>query len=846
MSVVGFDSGNLSSYVAVARAGGIETVANEYSDRNTFSAVSFTKKERAIGGAAKTQVVFNAKSTISNFKRLIGRLYSDPIVQHEARHLPYKLVEMPSGFVGVQVEYQDEQTVFSMEQVVAMLLTKLKSIAEVNLKKPVYDCVVSVPCFYSDVERRSLLQATEIANLNCLRMLSDTTAIALTYGIYKQDLPNVEDKPRNVVFIDMGHSSLQICAVAFNKGKLKILSTAFDPLLGGRDFDYALAEHFAAEFKDQYKINVKDNQRATIRLVTECEKLKKLLSSNSSKMVMNIECLMDDKDVRGYMTRKDFEDMCDPLFQRVSDTLKRLLESSKLDRDDIYAVEIVGGSTRVPKVKQLIQSVFGKDPSTTLNADEAVARGCALQCAMLSPTFKVRDFTVIESCPYSITLKWTAPDEGESSMEIFPSHHQSPFSKMLTFHRKEPFELRAVYTNPSLVPHSCPDIGSFMVSNVFPNKEGGVSKIKVKVRMNINGLFTVTQASLVEKIEVEEVVEKVEEVTEATVEKAATDEPTPMETESSPAETEEASTDAGSQKMETDNETPQKKEAKVPTPEKKKKTKVKSIDLPITSNFTLCLPQTDINKYFEIESQMIQNDKQERDKAEARNSVEEYVYDMREKLCDRYEKFVTEEDREQFVSLLTKTEDWLYEEGEDESKQVYLNKMNELQKLGDPIIKRYQENLERPKALEDLGRFIQLYNKFIAKYNEKDEAVAHIDEKDITKVINEVAAVGDWFNKSMQLQKQLALHQDPVMTVADIRSKTKSLEAVCKPVLNTPKPKVEPPPTPAAPTADKTDATDTTNPTTDTSSDPPTNGQPANEENEKTEDTSQKFDMDLD
>lgn len=868
MSVVGYDLGNVSSYCAVARSGGIETIANEYSDRNTFTGISFTSKERAIGTSAKTMVVSNPKNTISNFKRLIGRLYKDPVVQEEAKLLPYKLVELPSGYVGVEVTYQDEPTVFSMEQVLAMLLTKLKSVTEVNLQKTVYDCVVSVPCFYTDVERRSMIQATEIANLNCLRLMSDTTAISLSYGIYKQDLPNLEEKPRNVVFVDMGHSSLQVCAVAFNKGKLKVLATAFDPFLGGRNFDRALADHFAVEFKNQYKIDVTQNKRAGLRLVAECEKLKKLLSSNSGRMTMNIECLMDDKDVRGYMTRSDFEVMCASLFDRVAVPLQSVLETSKLSKEDVYAIEIVGGSTRIPKVKQIIQEVFGKDPNTTLNADEAVARGCGLQCAMLSPTFRVRDFSVVETCPFSITLKWTAPDEEENTMEIFPAHHQAPFSKMLTFYRKEPFSLRAVYTNPSAINHSCHEIGDFAISNVVPMKDGNGSKIKVKLRMNINGLFTVTQASLVEKVEVieEEPEPQIEEATAekpVTTDATATDangpEPTPMDTTEStesngPAPVpKQSSEESSGQEMETDEKPAEKKEAKIPSPEKKKpKIKVKSVDLPISSNFVLHVTQNDVNRYLEVESQMIQNDKQERDKAEARNSVEEYVYDMREKLSEKYEKYISETDRDTFRKLLNDTEDWLYEEGEDEKKQVYVARLSDLKSLGDPVVRRFNEAQDRPKVAEDLGRIIQLYNKFLHKYNEKDEAVAHIDQKDVEKVHAEVTSVSTWFNQTIQKQNMIELHQDPVMTIADLKHKMKCLENVCKPVMNTPKPKVEPPPpapkdenvttegkpTPAPSGGDATSATEG-------ATNPDVNGEDNKSKEEKKVEV-EKIDMDLD
>jgi len=835
MSVVGFDFGSQSNYCAVARQGGIETVANEYSDRQTFSAISFNTKERSIGTSAKTMVVSAPTNTVWNFKRLVGRLFSDPVVQNEAKYLPYKLVELSNGYVGVELTYMGEQKVYSMEQVVAMLLTKLKSVAELNLNKTVSDCVVSVPCFYTDTERRSVLQAAEIANLTPLRILSDTTATALSYGIYKQDLPVENEPARNVVFVDMGYSSLQCCVVSYNKGKLKVLSTSFDPFLGGRDFDRKLAEHFASEFKTNYKIDVTKNKRASIRLQNECEKLKKLLSSNSGKMAMNIECLMDDKDVRGFMLRSDFEEMCDPLFQRVKETLQGLL-NDKMKAENVYSIEIVGGSTRIPKVKQIIKEVFGKDASTTLNADEAVARGCSLQCAMLSPTFKVRDFTVVETCPYGITLEWENADgsAGEvSTMELFPRHHQAPQTKLLTFYRAEQFSLKAYYTNPALINHSQPKIAQFKICDARADAEGQASKIKVKLRVDKNGLFSVQQASLVEKVE--EVVENVDQGNETPADTKAAptangdQQQTPMETneDDKKDKKEENKDQAGDEKMETDDQNDKQPEKKKP------KMKLKSHDLPIVTEYNLFVPKSQVNKFVEIEAQMIQNDKQERDRVNAKNTVEEYVYEMREKLSTSYEEFISEQDKEKFSKFLTETEDWLYEDGEDETRAVYQARLDDMKAMGNPVHYRYVEALNRPKELENMGRVVQLYGKFLTKYNEKDESVAHIPEAEVKKVSDETQKVTEWYNTMMQKQCALKSFQDPVFTCAEVQSKVKALDKVCKPVLATPKPKPpQPEVAPEAPAAE-------------------TNGEqaPANAESENVpppQDQEPKIDMDLD
>lgn len=282
-------------------------------------------------------------------------------MEAEKSNLAYDIVQLPTGLTGIKVTYMEEERNFTTEQVTAMLLSKLKETAESVLKKPVVDCVVSVPCFYTDAERRSVMDATQIAGLNCLRLMNETTAVALAYGIYKQDLPALEEKPRNVVFVDMGHSAYQVSVCAFNRGKLKVLATAFDSTLGGRKFDEVLVNHFCEEFGKKYKLDIKSKIRALLRLSQECEKLKKLMSANASDLPLSIECFMNDVDVSGTMNRGKFLEMCNDLLARVEPPLRSVLEQTKLKKEDIYAVEIVGGATRIPAVKEKISKFLVKN-----------------------------------------------------------------------------------------------------------------------------------------------------------------------------------------------------------------------------------------------------------------------------------------------------------------------------------------------------------------------------------------------------------------------------------------------------------------------------------------------------
>uniref|UniRef100_A0A8C7TYB9 Heat shock protein 4 like n=1 Tax=Oncorhynchus mykiss TaxID=8022 RepID=A0A8C7TYB9_ONCMY len=703
MSVVGIDVGFQNCYIAVARSGGIETIANEYSDRCTPAWVSLASKNRTIGNAAKGQIITNFKNTVHGFKKFHGRAFDDPYVQGEKPKLPYSLHKLASGNTGIKVRYLDEDKVFTIEQVTAMLLTKLKETSESSLKKPVVDCVISVPSFFTDAERRSVMDSTQIAGLNCLRLINDTTAVALAYGIYKQDLPTPDEKPRNVVFVDLGHSSFQVSISAFNKGKLKVLATAFDPYLGGRNFDEVLVEHFCEEFKARYKLNVKENPRAILRLSQECEKLKKLMSANCSDLPINIECFMNDIDVTGKMNRVQFEELCAPFLMRVEAPLKAVIEQSSI-RDEIYAVEVVGGATRIPSIKERISKFFGKDVSTTLNADEAVARGCALQCAILSPAFKVREFSITDVVPFPITLRWKSPTEdGVGECEVYSKNHAAPFSKVITFHKDEPFDLEAFYSLPQELPYPDIRIGHFSVQNVVPQPDGNSSKVKVKVLINVHGIFSVSSASLIEKQKGEG--EDVQMDMEATVQNEGRPEDQLMACESV-----------------------------LLCP-------LLHVSHFVSSSLPLCVPQ----------GQMIVQDKLEKERNDAKNAVEEYVYDLRDKLCGIYEKYTTEEDSNRLTLMLEDTENWLYEEGEDQDKQVYVDK------------------------LEDL----------------KDERYQHLNAEEMRnmeKCLNESMA---WINSKMNAQSQLTIAQDPVVKVADIISKIQELDEVCNPVVNRPKPKAD-------------------------------------------------------
>ncbi|PWA80993.1 heat shock protein 70 family [Artemisia annua] len=784
MSVVGFDLGNESCVVAVARQRGIDVVLNDESKRETPALVCFGEKQRFLGTAGAATIMSNPKNAISQIKRLIGRPFSDPELQQDIKALPFSVTEGPDGFPLINVQYLGETKSFTPTQVMAMVFSDMKTIAEKNLNSAVADCCIGIPIYFTDLQRRAVMDAAIIAGLHPLRLMHETTATALAYGIYKTDLP--ENEQLNVAFVDVGHASMQVCIAGFKKGQLKVLAHSFDRCLGGRDFDEALFQHFAAKFKVEYKIDVLQNAKASLRLRAACEKLKKVLSANP-EAPMNIECLMDDKDVRGFIKRDEFEQISIPVLERVKKPLEKALAEAQLTVDDIYAVEVVGSGSRVPAVIKILTEFFGKEPRRTMNASECVSKGCALECAILSPTFKVRDFQVQESFPIPIALTWkgAAQDSQNGNVEnqqsiVFPKGNPIPSVKALTFYRSGTFTVDMQYADVSEL-KAPPKISTYTIGP-FQSTKGERSKVKVKVRLNLHGIVSVESAQLMEEEEVDVPVAK--ESTKMDTDVPATNETDVNMQDASGTENGAPETGDNPAQMETD--------AKVEATKKK----VKKSNVPVSELVYGAMLHADVQKAVEKEFEMALQDRIMEETKDKKNAVEAYVYDMRNKLHDNLHEFVTEPEREAFLAKLQETEDWLYEDGEDETKGVYIAKLEELKKQGDPIEQRYKEHAERGSVVDQVISYITWYKQAAASNDPKYE---HIDINEKQKVLNECSEVENWLREKKQLQDSLPKHADPVLLLSDIRKKSETLDRLCRPIMTKPKPAPPKPATPEAP-----------------------------------------------
>ncbi|KAG1871367.1 heat shock protein 70 family [Suillus subalutaceus] len=706
MSVVGVDFGTLHSKIGVARNRGIDIIVNEVSNRATPSLVAFGPKQRSIGESAKTQETSNFKNTIGSLKRLIGRTLQDQDVEVEKKFLNAALVDV-EGTIGVEL--------------VAMYFGKLRDITANELKTAVSDLVIAVPGWYTDIQRRAVLDAAQIAGLNALRLINDATAVALGYGITKLDLPEPEN-PRHVMFVDVGHSSMSVSVVAFSKGQLSVKAAAYDRHLGGRDIDYALIQYFAAEFNAKYHIDVLSNPKATFRLLSGCEKLKKILSANN-EAPLNVESLMNDIDASSKLNRETYEELISGVLDRIAVPLQQALAESQLTIDDIDTVELVGGTTRIPAVRARIQAALGgKVLSTTLNQDEAIARGATFAAAFQSPTFRVREFHVHDINQYPIKVSWerSASDPDDDTELV-----------ILTFYRKEPFEIDAEYVEPATLPGGInPSIARFTAQAVPPAPNGDLTCVKLKTRLNLHGIMSFENAYT----------EEVEEREET---------------------------------MEVDGEAPKKK-------------RVVKKEIPFSTR-TSSLDPSFVEKLKELEAGMHTADKLVMDTEDRKNALEEYVYDMRAKLDERYSSFAQAAEKEKLNGMFQEAEDWLYsDEGEDATKSAYVAKLDALKAVGDAIVARYREAEERPKAMAQLRATV---NDYISQATSPDEKFAHIADSEKQKVVEKCATVQKWLDDQNARQAEKPKNVDPVLTSVEIGKKREDVIYFAIPILTKPKPK---------------------------------------------------------
>lgn len=483
-TVIGIDLGTTYSCVGVQRGGRVEIIANDQGHRITPSWVSFTDEERLVGDSAKNAFHSNPQNTVFDAKRLIGRKMDENEVKRDMKHWPFTVADK-GGKPSIQVSYKGEMRDFTPEEISAMVLTKMKETAEAYLGEKVTHAVVTVPAYFNDAQRQATKDAGTIAGLQVLRIINEPTAAAIAYGL------NKKGGESQIIVYDLGGGTFDVSLLSIDDGVFEVLATAGDTHLGGEDFDNRVIDYLVKQYKKKTGTDVSTNMRAMGKLKREVEKAKRTLSSQQSTRI-EIESFEDGNDFSETLTRAKFEELNMDLFRKTMKPVEQVLKDANVKKEDIDEVVLVGGSTRIPKVQQMLKDYFGKEPSKGINPDEAVAYGAAVQGGILSGEQGTEDVVLVDVCPLTLGIETT----GGVFTKLIPRNTVIPTRKSQIFSTaadNQPTVLIQVFEGERALTKDNNLLGKFELSGIPPAPRG-VPQIEVTFEIDANGIMKVSAA----------------------------------------------------------------------------------------------------------------------------------------------------------------------------------------------------------------------------------------------------------------------------------------------------------------------------------------------------------------
>ncbi|CAG8452353.1 847_t:CDS:2 [Ambispora leptoticha] len=617
-TVIGIDLGTTYSCVGVHVNGRVEILANDQGNRITPSYVAFTDEERLVGEAAKNQAPSNPENTIFDAKRLIGRRFSDRDVQNDIKHFPFKVINKDDKPV-IQVKVKGEDKIFTPEEISAMVLGKMKEIAESYLGKKVTNAVVTVPAYFNDAQRQATKDAGVIAGLNVMRIINEPTAAAIAYGLDKTG------GERQILVYDLGGGTFDVSLLSIEDGVFEVLATAGDTHLGGEDFDNRVIDHFIKQYKKKTKLDVSKDLKAVGKLKREVEKAKRTLSQQMSTRI-EIESFHNGKDFSETLTRAKFEELNNDLFRKTLKPVEQVLKDAGVKKEDVHDIVLVGGSTRIPKVQQLLEEFFnGKKASKNINPDEAVAYGAAVQGGILSGDDNVSEVLLVDVCPLTLGIETT----GGVMTKLIPRNTVIPTKKSQIFSTaadNQQYVLIQVYEGERSLTKDNNLLGKFELTGIPPAPRG-VPQIEVTFEMDANGIMKVSAV------------------------------------------------DKGTGKSE-------------------------SITI---TNDKGRLSKEEIDRMVEEAEQFAEEDRIQRERIEARNQLESFVYSLKAQIADDGDlgKKLSDDDKKTIRNAIKKTIEWLDEHGNSATKDDLDEKREELQSIVNPITSKLYAGGESSQESEE-------------------------------------------------------------------------------------------------------------------------------------------------